>query len=401
MSTNQDISVEPDMNLVEKELQELKRLYRLAPFPYIIINSNGLIIECNDCASALFGCELQHILHKSLQSFIIDDDKSRFNDFLSIVRNTRVVQSCELSIIKPQASSTIAICSAYFDPYQKEEFSQIYIAFIDTSLGDTSKTRIHHDQNITFIADLIERSTHPFAVANPNGQIRICNTSFEALLGYTSDELSRIDWARDLTPDEWKEHERQKLNELHRTGKPVQYEKEYIRKDGTRIPVELFVHLVTDNDGTPQYYYSFISDISERKRTESRLRESEERFAQLADNVDQVFWFTSINPEKVLYVNPAFERIWGVPAQELYKNARLWTDHIHPDDKNRVTEAFSDWVKGKSSHYNVEYSILNHQGKLRWIHDRGAALIKKDGEVIQVSGIAEDITPLKLKDIPS
>jgi len=58
----------------------------------------------------------------------------------------------------------------------------------------------------------------------------------------------------------------------------------------------------------------------ERKRTEVALRESEERFRRMADTIPEVIWFTSLEPEKVLYASPSFERIWGFPVEDLYRN---------------------------------------------------------------------------------
>src|SRR6266550_4747497 len=84
----------------------------------------------------------------------------------------------------------------------------------------------------------------------------------------------------------------------------------------------------------------------EHKRTEAALRESEERFRQMADNIPEVIWCTSLEPEKVLYVSPSFERIWGLPVGKLYENPRLWIEAIHPHDRERVTSTFSRWVAG-------------------------------------------------------
>jgi len=399
MSTNQENPVSMDTCQSESELMHYKRLYHLAPVAFFTLNSEGVIVEYNDYAPVFLHREPGRILNHPLQSFFIEGDTIKFEAFLNRIRDAGTMQSCELSLIGDQIPRVMVVCTGNIARRPEDNSYEWFIALIDTWLGDTGNSRVHHEQNISFIADLIEHTTHPFAVAYPNGQIWMCNTSFETLLGYSTKELSVLDWARDLTPDEWKEHERTKLNELHRTGKPVQYEKEYIRKDGTRIPVELFVHLVSDTHGTPQYYYSFISDITERKKIELQLKESEERFLLLADNVDQVFWFTSLSPERVLYVNPAFERIWGVPTLELYKDPRIWTEHIHPDDRIRVADAFTSWIEGKSPHYDIEYCILTRHGKIRWIHDRGVALLEKSGVIAQVSGIAEDITHLKLGNI--
>jgi PAS domain S-box-containing protein len=123
-----------------------------------------------------------------------------------------------------------------------------------------------------FLANIIKMSSQPLGVGYPDGRLGLVNSAFEHLTGYSSDELQSIDWAVALTPPEWQPIERQKLEELRSTGKPVRYEKEYIRKDGSRAPIELLVHLVTDSDGAPEYYYSFLTDITERKQAEALLQ---------------------------------------------------------------------------------------------------------------------------------
>jgi PAS domain S-box-containing protein len=122
-----------------------------------------------------------------------------------------------------------------------------------------------------FLAGVLERASQPFAVGYPDGRVGLCNRAYEQLTGYSPEELRAIGWATALTPPEWRERERQKLEELHLSGQPVRYEKEYVRKDGTRVPVELLVHLVKDTEGKPDYYYSFLTDITERKQKESEL----------------------------------------------------------------------------------------------------------------------------------
>jgi len=68
---------------------------------------------------------------------------------------------------------------------------------------------------------------------------------------------------------------KQKLEELNRTGQPIRYEKEYIRKDGSRVPIELLVSITLDMEGNPEYYYSFFTNITERKQSEDLLKENE------------------------------------------------------------------------------------------------------------------------------
>jgi PAS domain S-box-containing protein len=131
----------------------------------------------------------------------------------------------------------------------------------------------------------------------------------------------------------------------------------------------------------------------ERKRTEAALQESEERFRQMADTIPEVIWFTALEPEKVLYVSPSFERIWGLPVENLYRNPRLWTETIHPDDRERVTSTFSRWMAGEQvSYHNVEYRIVRPDGAIRWIHEHGVLSLDEQGKARLASGISTDIT---------
>jgi len=134
--------------------------------------------------------------------------------------------------------------------------------------------RTSQEQN-EVLANLIRTSSQATEIAYPDGRLVLINGAFEQLTGYSAEELESVDWTQTLTPPEWHEMDREKLAELQRTRVPVRYEKEYIRKNGTRVPVELLVHLATDSSGNPLYYFSFITDLTERKRAEQALLRSE------------------------------------------------------------------------------------------------------------------------------
>jgi len=124
-------------------------------------------------------------------------------------------------------------------------------------------------------ATFVENAAQPIAAGTPDGGLLLHNRAFEELTGYTAYELQQITWAVDLTPPEYREMEAGILARLARTGVPVRYEKEYIRKDGSRVPIELFVHVSHDINGEIAFYYTFFTDLTERKEAERALRESE------------------------------------------------------------------------------------------------------------------------------
>jgi PAS domain S-box-containing protein len=183
-----------------------------------------------------------------------------------------------------------------------------------------------------FLADLLEHAAQPFAVGYPDGRIGRLNRAYEELTGYSAAELRALDWSTTLTPPEWRELERQKLDELHRTGQPVRYEKEYVRKDGSRVPVELLVHLVCDETGKPEYLYSFVTDITERRRAaqaeearqEALLARQAEEAQRLISAYNRSLLEASLDPlvtidaaGKITDVNAATEKVTGCARQDL------------------------------------------------------------------------------------
>ncbi len=123
----------------------------------------------------------------------------------------------------------------------------------------------------SFLAEALREANYAFGSGYPDGQLYICNQAFCNLTGYTEEELRGMSWAVDITPEEWRELEAEKLAELLRTDQPQRYEKEYIHKDGTRVPIEIETHLIRDDAGDPKLYYAFVQDISERKKATDAL----------------------------------------------------------------------------------------------------------------------------------
>jgi PAS domain S-box-containing protein len=128
---------------------------------------------------------------------------------------------------------------------------------------------------IQFLAKMLDDSSQSFAAGSPDGRLIRINSAFCQLTGYTEKELLEdVTWNVTLTPPEWREYEEEVLNALLSTGKPQRFEKEYIRKDGTRISVELLMHRKLDADGNLENIYGFITDITARKQSETQIKSS-------------------------------------------------------------------------------------------------------------------------------
>jgi PAS domain S-box-containing protein len=136
-------------------------------------------------------------------------------------------------------------------------------------------------------------------------------------------------------------------------------------------------------------------NITPLKQTAMALAESEERFRQLAEQSSEVFWFVGLNPERILYVSPAVEKIWGLPVGRFYQDARAWVTSIHSDDQARVHNAFEAVLSGHAARFETEYRVIRPDGSMRWVLDNGTPIRNADGEIIRIGGVAKDITERK------
>jgi two-component system, cell cycle sensor histidine kinase and response regulator CckA len=128
---------------------------------------------------------------------------------------------------------------------------------------------------------------------------------------------------------------------------------------------------------------------SERTTAVAALRESEERFRQIAENIDEAVWLTDVHTGRVIYVNPAYEKIWNRSPETLYSDPDAWLDALHPDDGTQISPAARQTR-------DVEYRILLADGAIRWVYDRALPVENGQGQIYRMVRIAEDVTQRRL-----
>jgi PAS domain S-box-containing protein len=138
------------------------------------------------------------------------------------------------------------------------------------------------------------------------------------------------------------------------------------------------------------------AQIDERIRLEEAILISEEKYRQLAENVDDIFMLIrSAEPYSFIYVSPAYERMLGRNANELYEDATVWLTDIHEKDRSEVAEKLNLFVQGTGD-FNHEFKMVGPNGLIRWIWATGFPVKDAEGGVYRVAVIARDITQRKL-----
>jgi PAS domain S-box-containing protein len=129
------------------------------------------------------------------------------------------------------------------------------------------------------------------------------------------------------------------------------------------------------------------------EQKEAAVKESNARFHQIAENIQAVIWWEDPETGQFLYVNPAYEKIWGYTRQSLYEKPLSWMDAVHPDDRDRVNQMMAQYLAGEPT--DTEYRILRPDGKVRWVWCRTFAIRDQQGNISYFAGMSEDITERK------
>ncbi len=180
-------------------------------------------------------------------------------------------------------------------------------------------------------------------------------------------------------------------NQIARTGEISDRELPVRTRTGKLRQVSLAVRVI--QMGGEVCSLSILVDVTERNQALETLRESEQRFRQMAESIDEVFWMTDTAKNEMLYISPGYERIWNRRCEELYAAPQTWIEAIVPEDRARVQAAAV--ARQTTGDYREEYRIVRPDGTMRWILDRAFPVKDAGGKVYRVVGVAEDITERK------
>ncbi len=301
-------------------------------------------------------------------------------------------QSFERVIPAPGGKEPRVALAQYIPDIVDGEVQGFYALVSDITARKKTEANLREKQDQ--LHGLYELSQLGIAMADMSGRFVDFNEAFRRMSGYSAEELKVLDYWK-LTPQKYLASEPAQMETLISTGRYGPYEKEYIRKDGTLVPVCLNGVMITGSDDQ-RYIWSIVEDISERRQTMERLQ----LFQQCIARANDVILITEAEPinlpgNRIVFVNDAFEKTTGYSREEALGNTPRMLQGPKTDRAtlDRIRKALSNWQP-------VREEVLNYtkSGQEFWSELEIAPIANADGWFTHWISIQRDITQRKLAE---
>ena len=377
----------------EEALRESEMKYRVlfefANDAVFIMNLNGEQVMVNNKAAQMLGYTIKELSNKSFKDIIAPreykDAQGKLKGLLrgkSYEPYERIVKCKDGREFPVEVTATLI---------RDLEGRPLFIQSVVRDITEHKKAQETLKESKEMYRTLIETSPDAVTATDLKGNITYASQRTLQLHGYKSvDELIGKNAFDLIVPED---HKRAASNLKRTLEKGTVREIEYtlLRRDGTRFIGELNASLVKDVRGEPKAFIAITRDITERKKAEHVLSESEEKFRSLVENANDAIYI--ITHEGFQYVNPAFEKLTGYTSKEVCKKTFNFWSIIHPDDIKMIKEREAARRESKELPSRYEFRIMAKEGQTK-IVEPATVNIGEKGET-KVIGILRDVTERK------
>lgn len=224
-----------------------------------------------------------------------------------------------------------------------------------------------------------------------NGKIVTANVQLAKILGYSSTQELMAQNIRAFYPDP--QIRENLITEFEPSGSTANLEMQWLRKDNRKIWVNLHAHVINSPKKNGPYFEGFVRDITDRKKAELDLKETEIRYRQLIESVSAIFWRADPEDFKFKFVSKQAETLLGYPVNQWLHEENFWINHIHPDDRERAIK-LSETVTRERKLYAFDYRMISADNSVIWLRNIVQVLIPEN-QSTELVGVMVDMTQQK------
>jgi diguanylate cyclase (GGDEF)-like protein/PAS domain S-box-containing protein len=256
--------------------------------------------------------------------------------------------------------------------------------------GRSGSSAVPEDQRLIGLAKAVETMQLGVTITDVSGRILYTNPADAAMHGYRPEEVIGKDVRIYALPGTAKPLSSEELAEL----RSWQRDTVNVRKDGSTFPVHLTSDVIRGRDGSVIGVVTTCEDITERKRAEEALRESEERYALAARGANDGLWDWNLKTGEIYY-SPRWKEMLGYSEGELGGSPEEWFSRVHPEDLSALQSELAAHRDGRTGHFEHEHRLRHRDGSYRWMLVRGIAVRDPQGVAYRMAGSLTDITERK------
>jgi PAS domain S-box-containing protein len=390
------VAITQDITVQEKTKLETKRFVKAietAREATSITSGDGVIIYTNRAMDELFGYKEGELVGK--YPSILNAGPRPELVTAQIMNQIKEEGYWEGEIYNKKKNGTEFLSYARISSLKDKDGN--IINFLSTQHDITERKQMEEDlrKSKEKYQMLYDSSKDGIIYTDIDGNILDANQAYIDMIGYTIEELRKLTYQK-LTPSEWYKTEMEIVrNQVKRRGYSEEYEKEYIRKNGSVFPISIRVWLINDDQGTPLGMWGLVRDITERKQMEEAIKASEEKYRSLAENaMDAIYLISTRNGFE--YINPAFERIFGYKAGEIYNKDFRFLDLVYPADRKLIEQRKEAREKGEKLPLVYGFRVITKEGDMKHVEVNTIVLPGKENNVL---GILRDVTEKKKIEI--
>jgi PAS domain S-box-containing protein len=368
-------------DLADREAK-IRRLVDSNIIGIFITGLKGLVLEANDAFLRLVGHDRDDLVSGRICWTDLTPPEwcERDKRALAELSSNTIAQPYEKEFFRKDGSRVpVLIGGALF-----EEGGNEGVAFV-LDLTERKRAEEALREREAKIRRLVDSNIIGIHIWDFDGRILEANDEFLRMVSYNREDLlaGRIRWA-DLTPPDWRDTNNARIAQQKSSGRFEPFEKEYTRKDGSRVPV--LIGGATFEEGGSQGV-AYVLDLTERKRAEEALRESEYKLRQIIETVPSLLWSADPNGEPT-HINQRMVDYSGMRFEDFKQGG--WHAFLHPDDLPETVRAFSHAIQTGTS-YQRASRLRRADGEFRWHDTRGEPLRDQQGRIIQWYGLSVDI----------